>query len=245
MKMEKLKNDIAIPLYEQLCDTLKEQIKSGLYREGDKIPSEEQLSKTYEISRITVRNALQHLVDEDVLIKKKGKGTFVATAVRVESMNAGNSFTKSCLQINAVPSTKLISQSKEPAEKRIAAILDSEPEEKVICIKRLRLIDDVPAIFEIDYFKQNFDFLLQEDFSGSPLLEVILRNTGIRATSMEDIYEVKHATKEHVKHLKCKIGTPLLLVSQTIFREEDQKLYYNEQYICSERYKYATRSAIN
>lgn len=243
--MEKLKTEISTPLYQQLCDTLKEQIKSGLYKEGDKIPSEDQLSKLYEISRITVRNALQHLVDENVLIKKKGKGTFVATSVRVESMSAGNSFTKSCLQINAVPSTKVISQSKEPAEKKVATILDLEAEEKIICIKRLRLIDDIPAIFEVDYFHQSFDFLLQNDFSGTPLLEVIFRNTGIKAARIEDIYEVKHATKEHVKYLKCTISTPLLRVSQTIFKEDGQKLYYNEQYICSDRYKYATRSEIN
>lgn len=242
--MKNLNSDISTPLYQQLCDTLKEQIKTGQYKAGDKIPSEEQLSRLYQISRITVRNALQHLVDEDILLKKKGKGTYVAEQVRVESMSAGNSFIKSCLQMNAVPSTKIVSLSKELAHKKVADILEIEPGDFVICIKRLRLIDGIPAIFETDYFRKGFDFLFRYDFGDTPLLEYIQQHTGIRAVSMEDIYEVRHATREHAEYLECKVSTPLLLVSQTVYIEERQKLYYNEQCIRSDRYKYATRSQI-
>ena len=242
--MKNLNSDISTPLYQQLCDTLKEQITAGQYQAGDKIPSEDQLSKTYHISRITVRNALQHLADENVLVKKKGKGTYVAEQVRVESMSAGNSFIKSCLQMNAVPSTKVISLAKEPAGKKIAGILAVAPDDFVICIKRLRLIDGIAAIFEVDYFREDYNFLLQEDFRDTPLLEFLRKHTGIRATRMEDIYEVRHATKEHAGYLDCKVSSPLLQVSQTVFMDGEQKLYYNEQYIRSDRYKYATRSVI-
>lgn len=243
--MKNLNSEISTPLYQQLCDTLKEQIKSGQYQAGDKIPSEEQLSKIYNISRITVRNALQNLVDENILLKKRGKGTYVAEQVRVESMYAGNSFTKSCLQINAVPSTKLISLSKEPAGKKISGVFGIEPDEFIICIKRLRLIDGMAAIYEVDYFKQAFDFLLQGEFEGVLLMEYIRRHTGIQAASIEDIYEVSHAAKEYGQYLDCKIGTPLLQVNQTVFTEDGSKLYYNEQYIRSDRYKYAMRSILN
>jgi len=243
--MKNLESVSITPLYQQLCDTLKEQIKAGKYKAGDKIPSEDQLSKMYKISRITVRNALQHLADENMLVKRKGKGTFVAEPVIIESMSAGNSFTKSCLQINAVPSTKIISMSKQHAGKKIAEILETSPEDFIICIKRLRLIDNMAAIFEVDYFTKDYDFLIQEDFTGTSLLEFIRKNTGIRAEGIEDIYEVRHASKEHAEYLDCKVGTPLLQVSQTVFMAEGKKLYYNEQYIRSDRYKYAIRSKIN
>lgn len=243
-KMMNLESNSATPLYQQLYDTLSEQINAGKYQAGDKIPSEDQLSKMFKVSRITVRSALKHLVDDNVLIKKKGKGTFVAIPVRVESMSAGNSFTKSCIQINAVPSTKMISMSKQQADRKIERIFGIEPNEFVICMKRLRLIDGVAAIFEIDYFTKDFDFLIQEDFNGELLMEFIRKNTGIRAASTEDTYEVRHASKEHAEHLDCKVGTPLLQVSQTVFRENGKKLYYDEQYIRSDRYKYAMRSIL-
>lgn len=56
--MKLLNSDIAIPLYQQLYDLLLDQIRSGVYPSGSKIPSEEELCKTYDLSRVTVRNAL-------------------------------------------------------------------------------------------------------------------------------------------------------------------------------------------
>ena len=93
--MKLLNSDIAIPLYQQLYDLLLDQIRSGVYPPGSKIPSEEELCKTYDLSRVTVRNALGRLVDDNILVKRHGKGTFVATPVFTESAYANGSFTKS------------------------------------------------------------------------------------------------------------------------------------------------------
>ena len=103
--MKLLNSDIAIPLYQQLYDLLLDQIRSGVYPPGSKIPSEEELCKTYDLSRVTVRNALGRLVDDNILVKRHGKGTFVATPVFTESAYANGSFTKSCEQMGATPST--------------------------------------------------------------------------------------------------------------------------------------------
>jgi len=242
--MENIKSEIGAPLYQQLSDTIKEQIRTGQYQAGDKIPSESQLSELYSISRITVRNALQHLVDEHILIKKKGKGTYVAQLVRVEEMSAGNSFTRSCEMMGAVPSTRLISLAKEPADKKIAEFIGIQPDEMIICIKRLRLIDDMAAIFEVDYFKKEFDILLRDDFDGNSLLMYLREKTGHRAARTEDLFDIRYATKEHAKYLECTASFPLLCVSQKVFGEDSELMYFNEQYIRSDRYKYAVRTTV-
>ena len=75
--MFELDQNSIVPLYKQLKDRIKEAILSGELKPNQKIPSELELSQTYQISRITVRNAISELVDEELLEKKQGKGTFV------------------------------------------------------------------------------------------------------------------------------------------------------------------------
>ncbi len=75
--MDKLESNKKAPLYQQLYDAILNKVRSGEYQVGEKIPSEEQLMTIYGVSRVTVRNAIKQLVDENILIKRHGKGTFV------------------------------------------------------------------------------------------------------------------------------------------------------------------------
>lgn len=243
--MKSLKSDIAVPLYLQLHDTIREQIKAGEFKPGHQIPSEDKLSEMYSVSRVTVRSALLRLVQEGVLVKRHGKGTFVAMPVFVESMSAGGSFTKSCLQRGAVPATRLLScniQSAAAPEARRLGVCEGE---SIICARRIRLVDDVATILEIDYFRGSFNFLIGSDMSGTPLSELIARHTGIMPRSFEDIYDVVRAGREHASSLGCNLGTPLLRVWQTVMAEQRQVLYCNEQYIMSDLYKYAITYGAN
>ena len=106
--MQEIKQLNAITLQEQLYNELATQIKSGKYKPGDRIPPELKLSEIYRVSRVTVRNAIQQLVNEDLLIKKHGKGTYVKTQVYTEEFFSGGSFTDTCLRMKAKPSTQII-----------------------------------------------------------------------------------------------------------------------------------------
>lgn len=239
--MANLQPDIVVPLYRQLYEKVSAKIEEGIYRPGEKIPSEDKLCEMYGVSRITVRRALNQLVEDNVLVKKHGKGTFVSNPRHVESMSAGGSFTRSCLLMNVTPGTKLISIEMQPVDKRIAQYLRVPEGTRVICIKRLRLVDATPAIFEVDYFRREYDFLLKYNLENTSLLELIEQETGMVAEHFEDVFEIKHASKEHADHLDCSIGMPLLRVKQTVTIDAERVLYYNEQFICSDRYQYAVR----
>lgn len=241
-KMKKLQANVAAPLYQQLYDTILEKINQGKYQTGDKIPSEEQLSKMYDISRITVRSAIKKLCDDNVLVKKHGKGTFVSMPVYIDSNSAEGSFTKSCLQLGQRPSTQIIKKGSGKANEKIAKHLGIDVDEKVIHLERLRLIDDCPTILEEDYFIGNFSFMLTDEVEGKPLLDVIREHTGHKAEYFDDMMEVRYATKEQAKYLNCVTGTPLLYVSQLVVGKNNQVLYYNEQFIRSDIYKFSVRS---
>lgn len=135
--MKALKQFSAVTLQEQLHDELLKQIKSGQYQPGDRIPSEMQLSAMYHISRVTVRNAIQQLVDEDLLIKRHGKGTICKSCCpQRRSLYRGGSFTDTCLRMNATPSTMIIECKISPMEKEIASLFTENNEQ---CIETCSL----------------------------------------------------------------------------------------------------------
>ena len=158
--MDKLESNKKAPLYQQLYDAILNKVRSGEYQVGEKIPSEEQLMTIYGVSRVTVRNAIKQLVDENILIKRHGKGTFVSMPSYVESMTAGGSFTESGLKMNRKPTTKIISICLKKATGHVAEALGVEKATEVIVIERLRSLDNMPAIFEIDYFRKEDQFML-------------------------------------------------------------------------------------
>ena len=121
--MNSLSNNVSTPLYKQLYDEILSKINSGEYKIGDKIPSESMLSEIYGISRITVRNAIQKLCDDKILVKKHGKGTFVSMPVYIESISSEGSFTKSCIQMGKIPSTKVVEKGLKKSGKDIAKSL--------------------------------------------------------------------------------------------------------------------------
>ena len=72
-----IEHESAIPLYQQIENDIKDKIISGEYQAGQMLPSESKFCEMYQVSRVTVRNAISDLVEQGILIRKHGKGTFV------------------------------------------------------------------------------------------------------------------------------------------------------------------------
>lgn len=236
--MKYLNTEAAVPLYEQIYEDISSKIESGEYKAGDKIPTESVLQEQYGVSRVTVRSALNRLVNENLLVKRAGKGTFVAMPAFVETTQAESSFSKSCILRNAVPSTEILYSGIMRAERMAAEALQIDRDASVICVKRLRMVNGIPSIFEVDFFRLDYDFVLNADLSRVSLLELIREKTGKVGNKNNSYIEVKQATREHARSLECPVGTALLGVNQTVMTADREILYYNEQYIRSDRYKY-------
>lgn len=206
------------------------------YKPGDKIPSEPQLVNTYEISRVTVRNAIQQLVNDGV----HGKGTFVKSAVYTEGFFSGGSFTETCLQMKVTPYTHIISIDKEKADEQIHSILSEKNE--LVTIKRVRYVDDVPSIVEIDYFSNDYSFLLNENIENTSLMKIIIQKKHVVMSNFEDKFTISYANKEFSELLNIPSGTPLLEITQTVSSPDNQVVYINKQYILTSKYVYAVRS---
>lgn len=227
-----------VTLKEQLYRELLTQIQDGTYQPGDKIPTELQLSEMYDISRVTVRQTLARLVEEQILIKRAGKGTFVKTRPFVENFFSGGSFTDTCLRMNASPSTRIIHAEILPSPPRLEAQLG----DSVIHITRLRCVNETPCIIEEDYFPAENTFLLEEDLSKVSLFSLVYEKTGRTPANSENFFRIVYATKKQAELLECSFAHALLEVSQNVMDPGKKLIYINFQYILSERYIYAVRS---
>lgn len=227
-----------VTLKEQLYHEILTQIQNGTYKPGDKIPTELQLSEMYDISRVTVRQTLARLVDEQILLKRAGKGTFVKESPFIEKYFVGGSFTDSCLRMNTVPSTKIICTETIPSP----AELQGQLGDSVIHITRLRCVNGTPSIVEEDYFPSSSSFLLQEDLTDVSLFSLVYEKTGMMPGNSESFFRIVYATRHQAELLDCSLAHALLEVSQNVMSHNKKLLYINYQYILSERYVYAVRS---
>ena len=234
-----LKNETVTPLYQQVYAQIRGMIERGDYSPGQKIPSENYLTKKYGVSRVTVRSALKKLADEKFLTKCHGKGTFVALTPRVESFAAGGSFTASCLQLKLTPQTVVLSCEYEVASASVARGLKIEQGSKVTCIKRLRKVEGIPVIYEVDYFPGKFDFKREND--NVSLLDIVRRDSGALDIRFDDTIDIAYADDKQSEALDCSVCAPLLHVFERVKCQNDKILYCNHQYIVSERYKLAIR----
>lgn len=238
--MHKLDSCSATPLYQQLYDELKAAIQQGIYKSGEQIPPEDKLCEMYGISRVTVRKALEQLTEDGILVKRHGKGTFVTEVDYVEPFDSGGSFTSSCVSMGAVPTTRILSLKVASGNKKIEKILKIAPGKELITIERLRCVDGVPVILEVDYFPSEYRFLFEQDLENQSLFQ-ILREKGMKKIhNFQDVFGIHLATKEQSLLLNCAEKHPLLCVKQTVYGTDGGSVYYNEQYILSDRYKYSS-----
>ncbi len=224
------------PLYQQLMTRLKNDIIAGVYPSGGRIPSEQVLCSTYFVSRVTVRKALLDLVQEGLLVRRQGKGTFVADKRIQRDLQHITSFSIACLDTGRVPGTKVISVQYEPAQAEdleALGVLEGEP---VLEICRVRLCDAEPVMLEINRFPTRYAFLEKADLSGS--LYGLLRTHGIIPSRAVHDISLGHATPMVSKHLSTALGAALLILDETVFDQQAQPLHTSRQWIRGDKYTF-------
>lgn len=141
----------SIPLYHQIRDVLRDSLFGGDYRPGKQIPSEKELIAKYGVSRITVKQAINSLVQEGLLYKVRGKGTFVAKPRLEHNLNRLMGFSEQIKERGMHPSNRLLEAEIVAARGEVAEALACRQNSFVTKIKRLRLADGEPMGLQIAY----------------------------------------------------------------------------------------------
>lgn len=225
-------------LYLQISEDIKEKIKTGVYQEGKKIPTEEMLCEQFNVSRITVRKAIQVLCDEGILVKRHGKGTFVDMPKNIETMSISQSFNGYCIRNGYTPSVKIISQDYTLANREVAAKLGVNIGDKIIKVERLMSIDGIPTVYEIDYFRSNFKFLLDQNLEDNSLLQTLIESNVTNVHAFNQTVYVKQAEEQICSSLGKETDFQFLCVDEVVLGSEQEIIYYNRQYIVYGQYNF-------
>lgn len=137
-----------IPMYIQLRELIRKRIQDGTYKYGETIPSERELASQYGLNRMTVRNAISELVEEGVLTRSQGKGTFVSGQQIVGDIHKIQGFGRMLLEKGVTPKSKVIYSEIREAGFKYASIFNISESDKILNILRIRLGNDEPISLE-------------------------------------------------------------------------------------------------
>ncbi len=138
------------PIYAQLAGLIRQQILAGVYRPGERLPSESQLVETFKVSPMTIRHAINLLAAQDVISTAQGRGTFVKE-VELGAAAFYLSDLKELFNDAEIAAVKLIEARFTPADERIARKLQIQVGERAILIRRLLMVRDEPAFYHRGY----------------------------------------------------------------------------------------------
>ena len=234
-----LNHSTGIPLYQQLKNQIITAINHHDLKPGQQIPTETELSEQYHVSRITVRRAIQELVEDGYLYKRQGKGTFVQERKLKRKLTHLMSFSDACRNNDMVPSTILLEKKKIILHDDDAKAMSLPAHSHGIMIRRLRLADQIPITLECNIFPyEPFSALMEEPMDGS-LYELLRQKYQIAASVTANSYlDVNRADPEMAKLLKINIGDPVFYLYGQIYRSDKTLIHIAKHYICCERYRF-------
>ncbi len=224
------------PLYQQLMQRLKNDVTSGAYPAGGRIPSEQTLCETYGVSRVTVRKAMLDLVQEGLLVRRQGKGTFVADARLTRDLQHITSFSDACAGQGRTASSRVIDLRRETARPEDVERLKVPEDAEVIELCRLRLCDGEPVMLEYNRFPAQYDFIERESVAGS-LYDLLRAHGLIPSRAIHDI-SLGHATPAVSRQLATAEGEALMLLDETVLDQHDRPLHTSRQWIRGDKFTF-------
>ena len=233
--MNELDPQSIVPLYKQLKDLLLQEIKEGIYKANQKIPTELELSENIKLSRMTVRKALAELVEEGVLAKKQGKGTFVCQRKVTKDMKKLQSFSEMCAHMGMKAGGRMLENRLEPASEKIARLLNVEKGSQVIYISRVRYADGMPMAIERNYFPLKYAFLLEERFEDNSLFTFLKEHSHTAVAISEKWIELCKATAAEAELLQMAKGTSMLFIKSVAYTAEKEPIYVGHQVFNGEK----------
>ena len=213
-----------IPLHTQIKELLRKEIHANHY--SDKIPSERELMDRFSVSRTTVREAVAHLVNEGLLEKIHGKGTFISTADPSvqDSLNSLHSLTETIKTMGMVPGSKLLYSGSDTTPGAAANFLQ---ESLFYSIVRLRTANSIPIAVERHYYPQETGYRLSEfDLESATIYDLLENELAIDIYEAEQIISCKVISEYDSNQLRIPAGTNIIFVERMIRNSHGETVEY-------------------
>lgn len=206
---------IMITSWEPVVDYLLQNMQKQVYKKDEKLPSEHELAQRFQLTRIEIRKAYDRLKELGYVYSKQGKGNYYAGYLeKVElSLSSCDSFSNKMSTMSDRFYTRVISCDKISYQREIYAQLQAKEDETVLCIKRLRYIDQMPSAMHISYVKQQRFPTIKEALGQNPSLYAFFHKEGMEGLKTEDVsLMVSNLNTEERVYMNVSGIVPCLLV---------------------------------
>ena len=222
------------PVYIQIHNQLRENIEDGKWKVGEKIPAERDLAADFDVSRMTLRQAIQALVDEGILERRVGSGTFVANRKVQEKMSGVTSFTDLMRSLGKTPSSTTISYHLTIPSQTEIEKLKLGHGEQVVRMERVRSANDVPICFEIATVPSRLIENLSKDEVTNSFWQTLEKKAHLYPGHAIQHISATKATEKIATYLNVKRGDALLRMTQLSYLQDGTPFeYVHTQYVGS------------
>lgn len=207
-----------LPLYHQVELDMRERIQSGEWGGGQQIPAEGELCVLYGTSRVTIREAIGRLEADGLVIRRRGRGTFVCEARITAGARGLTSFTEEMAELGLQGGSRVLHVAVEPCPTATARRLQLVEGDDVITLKRLRLGDGMPVGIQTAYLPaERFPGLERLDLSGRSLYATLADRYGIAPVEAEETFEVAPIRGDDARFLGVRSGACGFRVERVTF----------------------------
>jgi GntR family transcriptional regulator len=228
MSAEDIDKNVPIPYHYQLRELLRDEIAAGRWEVGERLPSERELCETFNLSRTTVREAIDALVNEGFLRREKGRGTFVAEPKILESLlQTPNGFTDAMLEQGYQVVTKVLRMEIVSASRIAAEELRLKSGEPVLYIDRLRFLLNEPILLVTSCVPERIcPELVKEDLVHNSLYHLLRSKYNLKIARAKRFMEAVAANELEATLLNIEPGAPLMLIESTAYSEDGVPIEY-------------------
>ncbi len=238
--MRRLDRESPVPLYYQLKEVLQAMIDDGALAPGDPVPSERDICERFSISRMTASKAVSALVDEGVLYREKGRGTFVASPKPTCTSSCLTGFSDNIRAAGLEARTEILSFAEEEASRTIGeALLLSAQERTVFNILRLRYVEGEPFSLENAWVPRcRFPSLSRDLLEGCSLYVLMREHFAMKLSHARQTIEPVLCSDFEAAQLDLEPATPVLLFRRVAYAEPETPVEYSKCVYRGKRFRY-------
>jgi GntR family transcriptional regulator len=235
------------PKYQRIADALRDAIQAGEYGPGDRLPGENDLMATYEVARMTARQALSVLQNEGLAESRKGAGVFVRSfqplrrrgiqRLSREQWGSGQSIWSADIGDRSL-TVDQISVTEEAAPERIARVLGIEPGEATCVRSRRFVLEGKPVLLATSYLPWELvaGSAITQENPGDGGIYARLDEIGHKPVHFREEIRSRMPSQDEASRLGLSMGTPVILICRTAFADEGRAVEVNEMTLDSAAY---------
>jgi GntR family transcriptional regulator len=230
-----------VPLYHQITLDLRRMIEDGTIRAGAIFPPETEICVAYGVGRQTVRRAMARLVDENLIDRYAGRGTFVRNINERVSFHLDRSFSQHVRDMGIEPSSKLLNQEEGLVDREVPQLLRKFAGEPLLNLERIRFGDLDPICYQLStILTKKCQGLSNHNFNRESLYEVLANDYGLIITRIEHVIRAVAADDYRAELLEVEEGTPLLFVTTCAYLEDGEIIEMTMSHYRADKFEYRT-----